>query len=382
MDIRERFKELYGAEPTAIYSAAGRVNLIGEHIDYCGGRVLPAALSLRCRVAVRPNGTNLLRVAATDLSSTAELSLDRLDEYRELRWWKYQAGVAHVLKNAGYRLVGCDMLYECTVPFGSGLSSSAAIEVSTAYALAKLGENEIDKRELAVLCREAESVYCGVNCGIMDQFASANGKRGCAVLLDCATLQYEYIPITLNGCVLVLTDCNKPHSLVASKYNERIREVEEAKSLLSRKVPVDRLAELAFYQLEEYRHLLPPVIYRRARHVVTENARVRRAVNAVREGNLAEFGRILVQSHESLRDDYEVTGYELDALADAAWARPECLGSRMTGAGFGGCTVSLVRRSGLNDFISHVGETYKRRTGREASFYIAEIGDGITEETL
>lgn len=382
MEICERFKELYGAAPTAIYSAAGRVNLIGEHIDYCGGKVLPAALSLRCRVAARPNGTNLIRVAATDLTDTAELDLSHTEDYRELRWWRYQAGVAHVMKRAGYRLVGCDLLYDCTVPFGSGLSSSAAIEVATAYTLARLGGNETDKRELAVLCREAESDYCGVNCGIMDQFASANGKKGCAVLLDCATLQYEYVPVVLGDCVLVLSDCNKPHSLVASKYNDRIREVEMAKALLSRRVPIDRLADLAFYQLEEYRRMLPPVIYRRARHVVTETARVSRAVDAVCEGDLKKFGQILTESHTSLRDDYEVTGPELDALAAAAWDRPECLGSRMTGAGFGGCTVSLVRRSGLGDFTAHVGEAYRKKTGREASFYVADIEDGIKEESV
>lgn len=378
--IRERFRQLYGEYPAAVYSAAGRVNLIGEHIDYCGGKVLPAALSLCCRVAVRPNGTNFLRISATDLEQTARIDLCRTEDYRDLRWWKYHAGVAHTLKQAGYALVGCDLLFDCTVPFGSGLSSSAAIEVATAYALAKMGGNAIDKRELAVLCREAERGYCGVSCGIMDQFASANGKKGCAILLDCATLESEYIPIDLKDCVLVLADCNKPHSLLASKYNERIRETETAQSLLSRRLPIGCLAALQPYELEEYRRLLPAVIYRRARHVTSECMRVQRCVNALKAGDLSLFGELLNASHRSLRDDYEVTGFELDTLAEEAWERPECLGSRMTGAGFGGCTVSLVKRDGLEDFIARVGAGYLKKTGREASFYIAEIADGIIEE--
>lgn len=213
-NLKVKFKEVFDSEAEEIYSAAGRVNLIGEHMDYCGGQVLPAALSLKCNVVVRRNGTNIMHsIAATTIDARAEIDLTNIGAYRNLEWGTYQAGVADELKKAGYNLVGCDILYDCTVPFGSGLSSSAAIEVATAYALAKLGDNKIDKVELAVLSQKAENNYCGVNCGIMDQFASANGKKDHAFLLNCATLEYIHVPLDLKDCVLVLANCNKPHSL-------------------------------------------------------------------------------------------------------------------------------------------------------------------------
>ena len=379
-EIREKFQEKFGAPAAAVYSAAGRVNLIGEHVDYCGGKVLPAALSLKCRVAVRPNGTRFVRAAATDLPDTAALDLDDLSAYKGLKWGSYQAGVADELQKAGYRLVGCDILYECTVPFGSGLSSSAAIEVATAYALARLGGNPIDKPQLAVLCQKAENNYCGVNCGIMDQFASANGKAGHAILLDCDTLQYTYIPLDLQDCALVLSNCNKPHNLVASKYNERRQEVEEALHILQSRFDISNLAAATPAQLEACRAQMCAVVYRRARHVVSECARVAESVRVLRQGDLAAFGRLLDASHRSLRDDYEVTGPELDALAEAAWQAPGCLGSRMTGAGFGGCTVSLVRKAQIGRFMDEVGARYRRAVGYDAAFYVAEIADGIIDE--
>ena len=231
-DLRFKFKEVFGEEPEDFFSAAGRVNLIGEHIDYCGGKVLPAALTLKCSVAVRKNNTNFLRIAATTIDYRAEIDLGNTSAYQNLPWGNYQAGVADELLKAGYTLVGCDILYDCTVPFGSGLSSSAAIEVATAYALARLGGNKIDKVELAVIAQRAENNYCHVNCGIMDQFASANGKKDHAILIDCATLQYEHVPLELGEYVLVLSNCNKPHNLRESKYNERRAEVETALAVL------------------------------------------------------------------------------------------------------------------------------------------------------
>ena len=210
--IEQLFKQKFGFFPEAIHSAAGRVNLIGEHVDYCGGKVLPAALSLKCRVAVRKNGTNFVRIAATTLSDFTEIDLSNTSIYKYCRWGCYQAGVADELLKAHYNLVGCDILYDCSVPFGAGLSSSAAIEVATAYALAKLGGNPIDKCELAVICQRAENNYCNVNCGIMDQFTSAFGKRGHAILLDCATLKFNYVPLDLKDCVLVLANCKKAES--------------------------------------------------------------------------------------------------------------------------------------------------------------------------
>lgn len=381
MQLVTMFREIFGAPAEEVYSAAGRVNLIGEHVDYCGGKVLPAALSLKCRVAVRKNGTNLLRVAATDIPARAEIDLNALENYKALKWGNYQAGVADEMKKAGYNLVGCDILYDCTVPFGSGLSSSAAIEVVTAYALAKTGGNKIDKKELAVLAQKAENNYCGVNCGIMDQFASANGKEKHALLLDCATLDYELLPLDLKECVLVLTNCNKPHNLVESKYNERRSEVDKALSLLQKRISgISCLADVKPYQVEENRSVLTPLLYRRARHVVGECDRVLRSAEALKTGDLELFGRLLNESHRSLKEDYEVTGKELDALAEAAQNSPECLGSRMTGAGFGGCTVSLVRKTGLERFQENVGKEYTEKIGYAPTFYVAEVADGIIDE--
>ncbi len=363
-------------------SAAGRVNLIGEHIDYCGGKVLPCALSLKNTVYVRPNGTDRINISWTDLDETVTLEIGRLDSYRDLKHAKYHAGSAYLWQQAGHKLVGCDMVHDCTVPFGSGLSSSAAIEVSTIAALAAVAGEEFDRVEVALIAQKAEHEYAGVNCGIMDQYASACGKARHAMLLDCKTLACEYIPVDLLGCTLVIANCNKPHNLVESKYNERRAETETALRLLGKKLAVDCLAEIKPYQLEEYRAILPPVIYRRAKHVVEECERVRLASIAMRRGNMEMFGELLNASHASLEKFYEVTGKELDSLAHAAQSHVACLGSRMTGAGFGGCTVSLVRKDGVESFKAYVAEVYERETGYRPTFYQADIADGIVVEQL
>ncbi len=363
-------------------SAAGRVNLIGEHVDYCGGRVMPCALSLRNTVYVRPNGEDVLRIRWTDLEGEAVLRLDRLPAYKDLKHAKYHAGCAALWREAGHRLVGCDMLMDCTVPFGSGLSSSAAIEVSTLAALALVAGERIDPVEIALLARRAEEEYAGVHCGIMDQYAAANGRAGHAMLLDCKTLACEYIPVALGDCVLVIANCNKPHSLVESKYNERRGEVEEALAILKKKEPISCLAELPPKKLRGYGSLLPPILFRRALHVCTECERVDLAARAMRKGDMETFGVLLNASHASLRDYYEVTGTELDSLAHAAQAHPACLGSRMTGAGFGGCTVSLVKKGEEEAFKAYVQERYQRETGYTPTFYPAELSDGIVVQTL
>ena len=381
MYLREKFKEFFGSECDAIYSASGRVNLIGEHVDYCGGKVLPASLSLKCRVAVRKNGTNFVNICATTIDAKVKIDLNHTENYKDLPWGSYQAGVADELKKAGYNLVGCDILYDCKVPFGAGLSSSAAIEVSTAFALAKLGGNKIDKVQLAVLSQKAENNYCGVNCGIMDQFSSVNGKKNNAVLLDCATLEYKYIPLDLKNYVLVLANCNKPHNLRESKYNERRLEVELALKILQEGgVDAKNLASVKPCELEPFKDKMGEVIYNRAKHVTTECLRVEKSVEALKKGNLEEFGKLLYESHYSLKNEYEVTGKELDALVEGAERQDGCLGSRMTGAGFGGCTVSLVEKDKVDSFIKNVGEYYRAKIGYDASFYVADIQDGIIEE--
>ena len=378
--LLKKFKDIFGAEAEEIYSAAGRVNLIGEHIDYCGGLVLPAALSLKCRVAVRKNGSDLLRIAATDLGERIDLNLRQLDRYRDFKWGNYQAGVADEMIKAGYNVLGLDILYDCSVPFGSGLSSSAAIEVATAYAIAKNGGNKIDKIDLAIVCKRAENDYCGVNCGIMDQFASANGKKHHAVLLDCASLEHSFVPLDLGDYALIIANCNKPHSLRESKYNERRRETEEALRVLKQFYNVENLCDITLEQLEEKRDILTSTVYRRACHAVSENERVKMSVDALKKGDIARFGRLLNESHRSLRDDFEVTGKELDALVSAAWDHPDCIGSRMTGGGFGGCTVSLVKKTSIDDFTRKVGGRYKDLIGYKAAFYTPEIADGIIDE--
>ncbi len=365
-------------EKVYVISAAGRVNLIGEHIDYCGGKVLPAALSFKNTVTMKPNGTNFINLSWTTLPDKITLDIDKLADYRDLKNAKYQAGCAYVWQKAGHKIVGCDMLFDCTVPFGSGLSSSAAIEVSTIAALCVAAGEEIDPKEIALAAQRAENEYVGMNCGIMDQYASACGKKNHAILLDCKAVESEYIPIELGDYQLIISNCNKPHNLVSSKYNERRQETEIALELLQKKAPhIACLADVTPEAFAELAGDLPEVIYKRAYHVVNECERVRLAVLAMRAGDMLQLGELLNASHASLRDLYEVTGEELDSLAAAAQAHPACIGSRMTGGGFGGCTVSLVKKGCVEEFKAFVSERYTKETGYPVSFYDADIGDGI-----
>lgn len=382
--LKQKFCEIYGDGEVRLFAAAGRVNLIGEHIDYCGGLVLPAALDLRCTIAARKNGTEKWRLSATTTPLTAELDLNRLGEYKDLKWGNYQAGVAFVMQNDGFDLRGVDLLYDCTVPFGSGLSSSAAIEVATAFMVStyskESGGKSADLTEIAVYGKRAENEYCGVSCGIMDQFASSRGKAGNAILLDCASLDFDYVPLKLGDCAIVIANSNKPHSLVASKYNERRAECESALEILSPALGVKHLAEVTPEMFEgKGEKLLSGKVRDRARHVVYECDRVKRAVSALKTGDMTTFGRLLNESHYSLRDLYEVTGKELDALTDSARSSSGCLGSRMTGGGFGGSTVSLVKKDKVSDFIHETGEKYRAAVGYGATFYTTSVSDGARE---
>ena len=360
-------------------SAAGRVNLIGEHVDYCGGKVMPAALSLKNTVYIRPNGTDRINLAWTDIPARITLDIGRLGEYKDVKYANYPAGCAYFWQQAGHKVIGCDMLHDCTVPFGSGLSSSAAIEVSTIAALATIAGEPFDPVEIALVAQKAEREYAGVNCGIMDQYASACGKKDNAILLDCKTLVREYVPILLGDYTLVIANCNKPHSLVESKYNERRSETERALELLRTKADISCLAELTPDAFERIAHVLDGEgkVRDRARHVVEECDRVRRAAGAMKRGDVGTLGELLNASHASLRDLYEVTGIELDTLAGAAQAHPACAGSRMTGAGFGGCTVSIVQKDGVSDFKKTVSARYTGKIGYEPSFYDCTVEDGI-----
>ena len=363
-------------------SASGRVNIIGEHIDYCGGKVMPAALSLKNTVYVRPNGTNFINLSWTTLPDTVSLDISRLDSYKHLRYGNYQAGSAYLWQKAGYKIVGCDMVQDCTVPFGSGLSSSAAIEVSTIAALATVAGESFDKVQVALTAQAAERQYAGVNCGIMDQYASACGKKGMAMLLDCKTLQCDYLPLDLGGYAMVITDCKKPHNLVESKYNERRQQTEQALAVLKEKLDITCLADVSPEDFQKYSHLLPGVIKNRTEHVVYECERVKRAAEALRKGDILTLGALLNESHASLKNLYETTGFEPDVLAETAQSHPACIGSRLTGGGFGGCTISLVKKECVQQFEDYLLKQYRQKTGYTAVCYRADIDDGITVERL
>ena len=376
------FEEVFGSKAEDLFTAAGRINVIGEHLDYCGGKVFPAALNLRCNVYGKKTGGKVIRLAFRGIEGIVELDVDKLDSYKNLRIGNYQAGVAYFLQEKGVEIVGCDLYYDCTVPFGSGLSSSAAIEVATAVTFCEYAGVKYDKVEIALLSQKAENEYAGVNCGIMDQFASAMGKKDHAVLLNCATLEYEYVPLQLGEYCLVVANCNKPHNLVESKYNVRRQEVETALKEIQKIKKVNNLAELTPKDFSEVKYLLSGVVAKRAEHVVMECDRVNKAVKALQAGDLIELGRLLNESHESLCSLYEVTGKELDTLSGLARKEAECLGSRMIGAGFGGCTISIVKKTAVEGFIRRVGQAYAEEIGYKASFYETSIEDGITVQKI
>ena len=363
-------------------SAAGRVNIIGEHIDYCGGKVFPAALSLKNTIYIKKNNTNKINLSFTTLPDVITLDIEDLEKARTYKYGNYQAGCALYWKEKGHKIVGCDMLYDCSVPFGSGLSSSAAIEVSTIAALSTLAGESFDLVDVALTAQKAEREFANVNCGIMDQYASACGRKNHAMLLNCKTLDCEYVPIDLKDYSLVIINCKKPHNLVDSKYNERRAETEAALAHYQKHVDIECLADLSIDDFEKYKNDLDEIVYKRCKHVVYECDRVSKAEIAMKNGDVVELGKLLNASHISLRDLYEVTGIELDTLAELAQNHPSCLGSRMTGAGFGGCTVSIVKTSDVEDFKTFVLTEYENKIGYKAEAYDATIEQGIIVEKL
>lgn len=389
-EIKKMFIETFGGEESQLraFASPGRVNLIGEHVDYCGGPVFPAALTMKTTVVARKRNDNIIRMKATDLDIVVEADLNDLEKYKgTLKWGDYQLGVALELQKAGYIICGCDLLYDDTTPHGGGLSSSAAIEVSTALLFATFSneingiKKPVDMIEMAKLSQKAEHNYIGVNCGIMDQFASAMGKADHAIFLNCATLDYELVPLILGDCCLILSNTNKKHSLGASKYNERRGECETGlKALQNRLKGKEQLSDISIEEFEENKDCITdPVVQRRIKHVIYECARVHESVDALKKGDLKTFGRLMNESHDSLQYDYEVTCDELDLLAHEARKLPYVIGSRMTGAGFGGCTVSVVKAAHAQDFINTLAPIYEEKIGHPASFYISEIGDGGKE---
>ena len=381
--MRDTFTKIFGTahEPERFF-APGRVNLIGEHTDHEGGFVFPCAINLGIHALAAKTPGNVLRLYSMNFDKGIfqpfEINIDEIKEKSELRSWvNYPLGVVSVLKSYGYKLGGADILYNGNLPGGAGLSSSAAIEVLTGKIFSELYNLNIDGVSMARFSQEAENSFVGMNCGIMDQFAVSMGRKDHAVLLNCSTLEYLYAPLELADYKIIITNSNVPHSLAGSEYNLRRQQCEGALADIQKVKKISCLCELTPNELDEVSYAVAdPVNLKRARHAVSENARAIRASEALKSGDLKTFGKLMNASHVSLRDDYQVTVPELDTLASLAWGLDGVVGSRMTGGGFGGCTVSIVENAAVDSFIDKVGAEYSRLTGRKADFYIIESSDG------
>lgn len=379
-EMQEVFREKFAAAQTHAYFSPGRVNLIGEHTDYNGGHVFPCAISLGTYALVAPRTDGISRLYSMNLPEQGVVQFPmhgavKSDAYG---WANYPVGVVRVMEDAGHRAAhGFDIVLYGTLPNGAGLSSSASIEVLMAVILNDELNLGIDMVELVKFSQKAENEFVGMNCGIMDQFAVGMGKKDCAILLDCNTLSYRYSKLALDGCSIVITNTNKTHSLVTSAYNERRAQCESALKALQKVKPIKALGELTNAEFDTIASAIPdPVERRRARHAVYENNRTLEAVKALEANDVKRFGELMNASHVSLRDDYEVTGPELDTLAELAWQQDGVLGSRMTGGGFAGCTVSIVRDAAIPAFEKNVGDAYTAKIGYAPSFYVANIADG------
>ena len=379
--ILEKFKEVFGeTDRVKTFFAPGRVNLIGEHTDYNGGHVFPCALTIGTYGAARIRPDRKLRFYSMNFEKLGvlESSLDDLKPSKEADWTNYPKGVMWAFEQKGFSIPsGMDILLNGNIPNGSGLSSSASVEVLTGHILRTFFGFDVSNQDLALIGQYSENNFNGVNCGIMDQFAIAMGKKDHAIFLDTADLSYTYAPIKLNGAKLVIACSNKKRGLGDSKYNERRSECETALSELQKVTDIKSLGDLTEEEFEQNQSAIgDPVRVKRARHAVYENQRTIQAVAALEKNDIARFGQLMNASHVSLRDDYEVTGIELDTLVEEAWKVEGVIGSRMTGAGFGGCTVSLVKDEAIDRFIDQVGKAYLAKIGYAADFYVVEIGDG------
>jgi len=377
--LKEKFVEKYGEGDFSGYFSPGRVNLIGEHTDYNGGFVFPCALSFGNYCLIRKVDRPSFKFASINMDLEVELSLDELTKpLGDKAWVNYPLGViAQFVKRGLKPATGADLLFYGDVPNGAGLSSSAALEVVTAVAIDDQYGYGLDRIELIKMGQKAEHEFAGVMCGIMDQFASGLGAKDHAIFLNCDTLEYELVPVVLKGCKIVVSNTNSPHKLDSGKYNERVGECKAAVEAIKPYQAINQLADLSMDDFKAVESKIEnEVVRRRARHVVSEIKRTTDAVEALKAGDLELFGKLMNASHVSLRDDYEVTGPELDAMAEAAWKIDGVIGSRMTGGGFGGCTVSVVRDEAIDTFISEVGKEYTAKTGLSPQFYVAEIGDG------
>ena len=379
--ILKRFGEVFGdTEGAKAFFAPGRVNMIGEHTDYNGGHVFPAALTIGTFGVARKRQDNKLRFYSMnfDKLGVIESSLEELKPAKEAGWTNYPKGVMWAFAERGMKMdYGIDLLLNGTIPNGSGLSSSASVEVLTGFILRDFFGFDVTNQDLALIGQYSENNFNGVNCGIMDQFSIAMGKKDHAIFLDTADLSFTYAPIKLENAKIVIASSNKKRGLGDSKYNERRSECETALAELQKVVDIKALGELTEEQFEEYKSAIKDEVrVKRAKHAVYENQRTIKAVEALQNNEITLFGELMNASHVSLRDDYEVTGIELDTLVEEAWKIEGVIGSRMTGAGFGGCTVSIVKDDAIDTFIEKVGSAYKEKIGYAADFYVVELGDG------
>lgn len=373
-EFRHRFQK----EPDHVFFCPGRVNLIGEHIDYNGGIVMPCALSLGTWLAVAKNTDKTLRFHSLNFSETVALHLQDTYSKAGNQWFNYPLGIINELVQMKCPVSGLDMLFSGNLPVGAGLSSSASIEILTAYALNELFALGISLHDLVRIAQKSENEFIGVACGIMDQFAVAFGKKNHALLLHCDSLEYQYLPLELGDFVLAILNTNKPRTLVESKYNERFTECGRALKALKKELSVNQLCDVNLHQFTAHRHLIQnPVLEKRVLHVISEQFRVKEAADALKSGDLYTFGKLMFASHLSLRNFYEVTGKELDTLVNFCKNYPDCIGARMTGAGFGGCAIALVKKEILPRFEEELSLYYEKIIGYKPTIFSSVIGDGV-----
>ncbi|MDB5115221.1 MAG: galK [Mucilaginibacter sp.] len=376
--LPQKFNDLYNKEAAHAYFSPGRVNLIGEHIDYNGGLVMPCAITFGTYLLITPNEDGIFRFRSLNFNDKHDIALQ--NSYQKIGdgWFNFPLGVIdHFLKD-GHRLQGLDMLFYGDIPIGSGLSSSASIEVVTAFALNDIFNAGYSKLELVKIAKSVENNFIGVNCGIMDQFAVAFGEKDKAIVLNCDTLEYEIVNSNLGNYVLAIINTNKPRKLAESKYNERVQECQTALKALKQELDINNLCDIDAFTFKQYKHLITDeVVRKRAKHVIEENDRVKLAADALANNNLGEFGRLMYASHDSLRDLYEVSGKELDAIVEYAKTNADVAGARMTGAGFGGCAIALIKRDKLEDFSLALTTYYTNKIGYAPSVYSSLIGNGV-----
>lgn len=378
--LQDNFINVFNVKDQHLFFSPGRVNLIGEHTDYNGGHVFPCALSFGTYGIISKRNDRKVRLYSMNFEDLGviEFSLDYMVYDKSHDWANYPKAVIKTFENHGYRIEhGFDILFYGNIPNGAGLSSSASLEVLMAVIINDLNNFNLDMISMVKMCQEAENKFIGVNCGIMDQFAIGMGTEGCAILLDCNTLEYRYSKINMEGYKIVIGNTNKKRGLADSKYNERRSECETALAQIQTVKNINSLGELTEEEFEEVKNVITdPIVRKRAKHAVYENQRTLKAVKALENNNLLLFGKLMSESHISLRDDYEVTGKELDTLVSLAWEMPGVIGARMTGAGFGGCTVSIVKEENVQNFIDTITKKYTEIIGYAPDFYVATISDG------